>query len=75
MVLNIPNGVDDVDKAQEKEERLNLEEEVMTALTSQPVNQIKQTSQLVPLTVAIRDPSLTKQKLSVIDVKNNWSLC
>jgi hypothetical protein len=63
-----------VDKAEEEEERENLEEEAMIALTG-PINRIKQTCQPVPLTVAIRDPSLTKQKLSVIDVKNNWSLC
>jgi len=40
MVLNIPKGVDDVDKAEEEEERENLEEEAMIALTSQLINQI-----------------------------------
>jgi len=36
MDLNIPKGVDDMDKVEKEEERENLEEEAMTALTGQP---------------------------------------
>jgi hypothetical protein len=42
MILNIPKGVDDVDKAEE-EEKVDLEEEAMTALIGQPVIRMKQT--------------------------------
>jgi uncharacterized protein YoxC len=48
MVIDIPNEVEDVDKA---EEEADLKEETKVASTGQSVNQIKQTSQLVHLTV------------------------
>jgi len=46
-------------KAKEEEEKVDLEEEAMTALIGQPFIQMKQTDQPVPLTVTIY-PSLTK---------------
>jgi hypothetical protein len=48
--MDIPNEVEDVDKAEEEEEA-DLKEETKVASTGQSVNQIKQTSQLVHLTV------------------------
>jgi hypothetical protein len=36
MILNIPKGVNEVDKVEEEEEWANLEEEAITALTGQP---------------------------------------
>jgi hypothetical protein len=66
--LDIPNEVKDVDKA---EGEVNLKEKTETTSEGQPVNQIKQIGQSVPLTVAIQDPGLTKQKLSVI-ILEKW---
>jgi hypothetical protein len=48
MVMDIPNEVEDMDKA---EEEADLKKETKVASTGQSVNQIKQTSQLVHLTV------------------------
>jgi hypothetical protein len=42
-----------MDKEEEDEEANDLEEEVMIALTSRPVDRMKQTRQPVTLTVAI----------------------
>jgi len=58
-----------VDKVKEKEEETDLKEEVVTTLTSQTFNCMKQIGQLVTLTMAIWNPGLTNQKLNVIIVK------
>jgi len=52
IVLDILKGVEDVDKAKEKEE-IDLEEEVVTASTGQPIDRMKQTSQSITLTMTI----------------------
>jgi len=52
MVLDILKGVEDVDKAK-KEEEIDLEEEVMTASTGQPIDRMKQTSRSITLTMTI----------------------
>jgi len=52
MVLDILKGVEDVDKAKEEEE-IDLEEEVMTASTGQPIDRMKQTSRSITLTMTI----------------------
>ena len=69
MVLDILNGVQDMDKENKKEEEVNLEEEVIVALIGQPVNLMKQTGWPVTLIVAIQNPSLKNQKLNTIIVK------
>jgi hypothetical protein len=53
MALDTPKKVEDIDKAGKDEEETNFEEEVERASTGQPVNQMKQTSRPVPLTVEI----------------------
>jgi len=73
MILDIPKGVKDVDK---EEQKTNLKEEVVAVSTSQLVSHIKQSGRPVTLTVAIQDPGLTNQKLNAIIVKKkNRSLC
>ena len=52
IVLDILKGVEDVDKAKEEEE-IDLEEEVVTASTGQPIDRMKQTSQSITLTMTI----------------------
>ena len=69
MVLDIYKGVEDVDKTKKEEEKADLEEEVVIASTSQPINRIKQISRPVTLIVAIQNPGLINQKLNAIIVK------
>jgi len=52
MILDILKGVEDVDKAKEEEE-IDLEEEVVTTSTGQPIDRMKQTGQLITLTRTI----------------------
>jgi hypothetical protein len=61
MVLDIPNGLENVDKAKE--------EEVVTTSIGQSVDRIKQIGRPVTLIVAIWNSGLTNQKLNVIIVK------
>jgi len=42
MVLNIPKGIEDVDKAEEDEVYTDLEEQALIASTGPPVNHMKQ---------------------------------
>ena len=69
MTLDIPKRVKDMDNAEEDEENADLEEKVMAASTSQLVDHMKQTSRSATLTMAIQNPSLTKQRLNAIIVK------
>jgi hypothetical protein len=69
MTLDIPKKVEGVDKAEKEKEEVDLEEEVEAASIGQLVDQMKQIDRPIPLTVAIRDPGLKKQKLNIIIVK------
>jgi BRCT domain type II-containing protein len=69
MALDMPKEVEDVEKAEKNKEETDLKEEAKAASTGQMVDRLKLTSQPVPQKVAIRDPDFTKQKSSVIFVK------
>jgi hypothetical protein len=58
-----------VDKAKKEKEKTNLEDKIMAASTGQLVNRMKQTVQLITLTVAVKNLGLTNQKLNAIIVK------
>ena len=53
MILDIPIGVDDLDKVEEEEQETDLEEEVKAALTSKLVVHMKQIGRPVTLTLII----------------------
>ena len=59
VALDIPNGLEDVDKKEEK--RIYLKKEVVTTSIGQQVNRIKQTGWSIHLTVAIQDLGMKKR--------------
>ena len=69
MVLDIPKGVEDMDKTNKEEYEADLKKKARTTLTDQSVDRIKQTSQSVTPKMTIQDPVLTNQKVNVIIVK------
>jgi hypothetical protein len=69
MTLDIPKEVEGIDKAEKEKEEIDLEEEAEATSIGQLVDQMKQIGRPIPLTVAIRDMGLKKQKLNIIIVK------
>ena len=69
MVLDIPNGPEDMDKEKEEDKEVNLKKKVVTALINQPVDCIKHIDRPITLTMAIQNIGLTNQKLNAIIIK------